>query len=447
MAKIYNHVQLGVADSNGDINVLYPISTGEDVSIDKTNTNLPKNAINVQDIINSIGKMAFEDGNDVVRFDAIEEGDDYEGPDCVTEINDDLISLGTTWSSKKITSLVAGENIVYYHQCNEYDGDTPMSEINDDIISAGTTWSSKRLSQWLSGENLVYLGETDDFEVEEITSEIDDTRVSEHFTWSSKKLNDTLNSYRNKKCILSDVNGVITSDYGYTYNSLSELLQSGNFEKIISNGDYILLTLADGTSFKLRFNIDTYHRYGDEGPIPHHIDLISDELIPDSRGWIYNSDHTNNGVSSDKAAYLHSEIKDNLYEFYNTKLHKGLRDHIINKRCYIPTRFDEAETLTEDNAGQFVDLGYLWIPFESEVWGSTRKASPKYEGGLRQYYTFREEPESIVKTIGTERVGYWLASAYDGTYDQMCVVNEYGVSIAAAVNNILYGVPLCFRFV
>ena len=282
MAYIYNHVQLGVADSKGDINVLYPISTGEDVSIDKSNSSLPENVINVQDIINSIGRMAFEDGDDVVRFSADEVADEYEGDVPLSEINDDIIDSNSTWSSKRISSLVAGENIVYYHLGNEYDGDTPMTEINDDIISSGTTWSSKRLSQWLSGENLVYLGETDNLEIEEITSEINDTTVSENFTWSSKKLVDTLNSFRNKKCILVDNRGVVTSDYGYTYDSLSQLLASGDFEKIISNGDYMLLTLDDGSTFKLRFNIDTYYRYGDEAPIPHHIDLISDELIPDS---------------------------------------------------------------------------------------------------------------------------------------------------------------------
>lgn len=102
METTYNHVQIGVVDANGNVNVLYPLNTAEDVSVDKkSNPALPANVQTLKDIIDSLGAMAFNDGSKLVY---LAEGASYEGEQVGTEINDDTISLASAWSSKKVNT-------------------------------------------------------------------------------------------------------------------------------------------------------------------------------------------------------------------------------------------------------------------------------------------------------------------------------------------------------
>lgn len=101
---VYNHVQLGVVDSTGTVNVLYPINTAEDVSIDrKNNSSLPVGVENVQNLADNIAAMAFEDGSNLVYLGTT---DNYSGQNPESEINDNVESTASTWSSKKLNSHV-----------------------------------------------------------------------------------------------------------------------------------------------------------------------------------------------------------------------------------------------------------------------------------------------------------------------------------------------------
>ena len=104
MATTYNHIQLGVVDANGNVNVLYPVNTAGDVSVDKSNNErIPSSVTNVQDMLDTIGTMAFDDGEDLVYLGT---GEDYSGEIATSEINDDDKSYVSTWSSKKLNSHV-----------------------------------------------------------------------------------------------------------------------------------------------------------------------------------------------------------------------------------------------------------------------------------------------------------------------------------------------------
>lgn len=113
MATTYNHIQLGVVDNNGDVNVLYPQNTGKDVSVSRaSNSKIPSTVSNVQGLVDNIGEMAFVD-KDAMVF--LGESDNYEGNIMETEINDSYIGVGYTWSSKKITNtttmMINSENV------------------------------------------------------------------------------------------------------------------------------------------------------------------------------------------------------------------------------------------------------------------------------------------------------------------------------------------------
>ena len=88
MATTYNHAQIGIVDASGNINVIYPITTGADVSITRTNTKLPTAATTAQALANAFGKLAFAD----------------------SEISDSVTSTTKTWSSNKINTAITKLN-------------------------------------------------------------------------------------------------------------------------------------------------------------------------------------------------------------------------------------------------------------------------------------------------------------------------------------------------
>ena len=88
MATTYNHAQIGIVDASGNINVIYPITTGADVSITRTNTKLPTAATTAQALANAFGKLAFAD----------------------SEISDSETSTTKTWSSNKINTAITKLN-------------------------------------------------------------------------------------------------------------------------------------------------------------------------------------------------------------------------------------------------------------------------------------------------------------------------------------------------
>lgn len=101
MATRYNHIQLGVVNANGDVDVLYPQTTARDVAVDKSNSKIPHNVDDLQELVSSFGEMAFENKDKLVF---LGESEEYNGNIMETEINDDYVGEGFTWSSKKIAN-------------------------------------------------------------------------------------------------------------------------------------------------------------------------------------------------------------------------------------------------------------------------------------------------------------------------------------------------------
>ena len=103
MSVIYNHVQMGSVDKDGNVNIMYPITTAEDVVIKNVNGNLPENVSNIQELSETLGDMAFEQGEALVYI-GEEETVDLELSN--SEIDDRHVSSVTTYSSKKIRELL-----------------------------------------------------------------------------------------------------------------------------------------------------------------------------------------------------------------------------------------------------------------------------------------------------------------------------------------------------
>jgi hypothetical protein len=97
MATTYTHAQIGIVDASGNVNVIYPITTGADVSIDRTsNANLPTTATTAQKLANALGALAFKNIADIISTDG------------------STTSTTKTWSSSvinsKLTALSSNTN-------------------------------------------------------------------------------------------------------------------------------------------------------------------------------------------------------------------------------------------------------------------------------------------------------------------------------------------------
>ena len=288
-----------------------------------------------------------------------------------------------------------------------------------------------------------------------------------------------INLTNSNRCILKDNKGEVTSDYGFTYDNLSEILQSGNYSDYIKDGDWIELTTNDGATYKMYANIDTYYGEGETGKeIGHHIDFISDNLIygstsrtngkdnyssTDINSWRMNNDTTysdygnNNGKSTESSPFLANStthrgsqggIIDKLDAYYANNIPAGLKNYIVKKYHKVPTRYSSSK-LISDNRRKWAEMPYLWIPYEKEVFGSNTKATSTYETHMKQYHSFANISNFKVKGDKKDTSTswwWWTASALSGCTGNFCLVNGNGDAGISTAYDWNCGVPLCFRF-
>ena len=285
-------------------------------------------------------------------------------------------------------------------------------------------------------------------------------------------------------CLLKDDNGVVTSDYGFTYENLSGILNSGNYTGYIKDGDWIELNTSDGGSYKMYANVDTYYGEGESGKeIGHHIDFISEELIygstsrtngsnnysaTDINSWRMNYDTTwessgnNNGVSTETSPFLANStahrgaqggIIDKLDSYYSTYIPEGLKSHIVKKYHKVPTRYQNGSKLTDDNGSKWAEMPYLWIPYYKEVLGDTSnsyyKPTATYESHMKQYHSFKTasfRQKIDKKDTKNSAWSWWTASANSGDTSSFCDVDSDGGGGGTYPYIWNRGCPLCFRF-
>ena len=103
------NIQLSKTNSDGTIDKFDPITKASNVSVTPTN-NIPESVSNVKDVVEALGSLAFNNGDDMVYL----ETDTSELPDPtnLSEIDDTQVSQVLTWSSSKISSVI-GNSFTY----------------------------------------------------------------------------------------------------------------------------------------------------------------------------------------------------------------------------------------------------------------------------------------------------------------------------------------------
>jgi hypothetical protein len=241
-------------------------------------------------------------------------------------------------------------------------------------------------------------------------------------------------------------------------------------------GDYIPFTTTETTPQTLNaqiMGIDTYTGYGDT-MVGHHIDWCCKELWGTRHPA--NPVNFNNGTKfGDAAATEYPWLASDLYLYLNSLsgtvasatsvgggtgtaknytsggvyyyLPSALKAQIVEKRAYLPKRYNASSLLSDDNAGGWTNIGKLWLPSECEVYGSPcwgGKGSYATMGNSIQYPLFACNMNRVKKRSGS-RDSWWLLSA--SSYDTMnfCRVTNYGSAALYNASGTVLAAPVCFR--
>lgn len=255
------------------------------------------------------------------------------------------------------------------------------------------------------------------------------------------------------------------ANYSDAWAWIKARIKAGDFSQI-HVCDYIPFTTSNSRTFQAQVGgINTYKGYGDT-EIGNHIDFITRELWPDA--FQMNPVNINNGTSETKNTpwlasngylYLNSlagqvpnsttqpfEMADvdytagGMYYYLPT----ALKNVIVEKRVYAPTRYSASGVLTNDNSGAWVSLGKLWLPDEYEITGARLMTSTGwFSGGFVQYPIFAHGMNRLKRASGG-RHGWWTSSARAGGSAYFVYVLYYGPVLHYDASYALRA-PFCFR--
>ena len=233
-----------------------------------------------------------------------------------------------------------------------------------------------------------------------------------------------------------------------SWASLQARIKSGDFSGI-HIGDYKTITLTTGETVVMEVaGIDQYYQCGDTA-IGHHVDFISRDCLSGTKQ--FNTTDTNNGTSAEPNPWRASALFTNLNSTVYGTLPADLKGCIIQKRALLESRYSSSGALTSDNSWAWNDMGYLWLPTEVEVFGTTHWSQAGYGsagGGCnKQYPIFMGNSWHLIKGNGHNggRCNWWESSARDGYSAHVCFVTHIGAANAYSASSTNLCAPLCFR--
>lgn len=289
------------------------------------------------------------------------------------------------------------------------------------------------------------------------------TRTSSHFF--------QIDRTSNPICLFRDNGRTIHSDFGFTYNDLTQMLKNDDYSKYIKDNDYIEL-IIDGYLYTMRFNIDIYHDYSFTSPytynrnnlpnnIPHHIDMISDEIIPEPLNQelnVFDKSVSNLiRIAGDKKSRdagipnLYQSISNSFWNKYSVKLNPILKNSIIEKYCRIGDRI--VSTITQSSTNFMnVPIGRFWQPREAEIFRQPIISQRVFEGAICiQYPSFRyigsarREAHNVNTNVPGKNKPYITWSLKNSSTDPIIVHKSGRPTVLDKLDGSTQNL-LCFRF-
>lgn len=120
-------------------------------------------------------------------------------------------------------------------------------------------------------------------------------------------------------------------------------------------------------------------------------------------------------------------------------LPQKLKNVIIQKRAYLPQRYNATSLVTQPNAGGWTDIGYIWFPTEVEIWGRGVWGNITFDTmGSRQYDSFRQNTQS-------GRSPFWTITQCLGNTTYSCAYEATGIPERKNTSVVSPYMPVCFR--
>ena len=212
-------------------------------------------------------------------------------------------------------------------------------------------------------------------------------------------------------------------------------------------GDYIPIVVGTETHQAQIAGINTYYDTCDSGyEVKYHIDWITRDCYGGATvKW--NTTDNNNGSSAEASPFLASNLNSWLNSTLYGLLEAKLKAVIKEKRILAPTRYQNGQTLTDDNSWAWKTTGKLWVPYETEIFDNVQWSTKGFgESQNVQYEIFRNSYRARRKKQGPTgaRANWWTASAYSGNASYAVRVGGNGISGGISASDSDYA-PVCFR--
>ena len=153
--------KFNVVAENGDVQTIYPKTTGDQVLVDRSSNAsvIPNDVANLQHIVNKMGSLALKskvETSDFTTGTIIGVAGTGNDPCANLKANTDAGKIADALIVKNIESRVdtlENSNLVTVDELDAGLATKPDTEINDAVTSTSLTWSSKKLSDQLTELN------------------------------------------------------------------------------------------------------------------------------------------------------------------------------------------------------------------------------------------------------------------------------------------------------
>lgn len=239
---------------------------------------------------------------------------------------------------------------------------------------------------------------------------------------------------------------VFQSEIGSTHIAtwLRNRVRANNFAGMHIK-DYVDI-VCDGVTMRYRIGaIDPYYGCADQQK-GHHIVMVPDSPwalseAKDGEFAISENDSTaktylkwnntadNNGTAEEKHPYLCSNLHKWEIEKMLPRFPQEWQDAMLVQRVLLEERFNASSKLQDSGGWSWADLGKIWSPSETEVYGQCVWGTKGYSVGMDcQFPIFKQSRDRIGRSGSPVRVHWWLRSVVAGSTSNVCGVNNGGTA-------------------
>lgn len=188
--------------------------------------------------------------------------------------------------------------------------------------------------------------------------------------------------------------------------------------KFLRIGDYTDIAQSGfGTRRHGLFAFDPYYNAGATGKGGHFV-MGSMEGWPVAVQW--NTTNDNNGSASQQFPYLNSNLHKYELQTILPSYPVEWQNVMLSNQVLLEKRYSASGKLSASNGWDWADLGKIWSPSETEVYGQCVWATPGYSVGYDCQFPFFRQTRNRIMLQGGNRVGWWLRSVGGASSTNAC---------------------------